>query len=286
MSADTVPPPLLQVQGLAKQFVSGSIFHRVRFDAVKDVSFTVNRGTTYGLVGESGSGKSTVARMVARLATPTAGSIRLDGKEIGQLTGSALKQLRRDVQMVFQDPYSALNPRMTVEQLVTEPFRVHGLYSTAERRTRARRLLDQVGMPTGSQHKRPVEFSGGQRQRIMIARALALDPRLIIADEPVSALDVSVQAQVLNLFKDLQDELGLAYLFISHDMSVVEFVSDHLGVMRSGELVEAGPARDVLNAPQHEYTQRLLAAIPELDMAAAPSAAETPTPPTPASKAL
>ena len=219
---------------------------------------------SYGLVGESGSGKTTVARMVAQLTAPTGGSIRFDGRETVGLRNKQLRRFRRDVQMVFQDPYSALNPRMTVLQLISEPWEVHGLYSRHDRHIRARTLLDQVGLPATALDRRPTQFSGGQRQRIMIARALALEPRLIVADEPVSALDVSVQAQVLNLLKDLQADLGLSYLFISHDLSVVEFISDRIGVMLLGELVEEGSKQDLYKSPKTDYTKRLLAAIPEL----------------------
>ncbi|BCJ61461.1 ATP-binding cassette domain-containing protein [Micromonospora endophytica] len=257
--------PLVEVQALNRVFTSGSMFARRRVSAVQDVSFTIAAGETYGLVGESGSGKSTVARLISRLDTPTSGSIRLDGRDIAGLRGRELTQLRRDVQMVFQDPYSALNPRMSVQELVYEPWRIHGLHSPEQRRTRLIRLLDQVGLPRSAAQRKPVEFSGGQRQRIMIARALALEPRLLIADEPVSALDVSVQAQVLNVFKDLQEQLGLACLFISHDLSVVEFVSDRIGVMYLGELIEEGRPAEIYRAPKTEYTRRLLTAIPRIE---------------------
>ena len=256
---------VLEVSDLNRVFVSGLATRRRRVHAVDNVSFTIGAGETYGLVGESGSGKSTVARLVSRLDTPTSGSIRLDGRDIATLAGDGLKQLRRDVQMVFQDPYSALNPRMTVEDLVIEPFRIHRLYPPGERRARMVRLLDQVGLPRGAAARKPVEFSGGQRQRIMIARALALEPKVLVADEPVSALDVSVQAQVLNLLKDLQDELHLSCLFISHDLSVVEFVSHRIGVMYHGRLIEEGPPAQILGNPQHDYTRNLLSAIPRID---------------------
>jgi ABC-type oligopeptide transport system ATPase subunit len=258
---------LLEVHDLDRMFVSGPMAKRRRVHAVDDVSFAIDAGETYGLVGESGSGKSTVARLVSRLDTPTSGSILLGGRDIATLAGAELKQLRRDVQMVFQDPYSALNPRMTVEDLVIEPFRIHRLHSAADRRARMFRLLDQVGLARSAAARKPVEFSGGQRQRIMIARALALEPKVLVADEPVSALDVSVQAQVLNLFKDLQDELHLSCLFISHDLSVVEFVSDRIGVMHHGRLLEEGLPAQILGSPRHQYTRDLLSAIPRIDVA-------------------
>ena len=258
---------LLEVEDLVKDFRVGPLTHRETFHAVKGVSFTIEQGTSYGLVGESGSGKTTVARMVAKLTTPSGGVVRFDGRDVTRIGGRELRALRRDVQMVFQDPYSALNPRMTVLQLVSEPWEVHRLHTRIERRARALRLMDQVGLPSSALERRPVEFSGGQRQRIMIARALALEPRLIVADEPVSALDVSVQAQVLNLLKDLQDELGLSYLFISHDLSVVEFISDRIGVMLLGELVEEGDKATIYRDPRTDYTRRLLSAIPRLPQA-------------------
>jgi ABC-type glutathione transport system ATPase component len=250
---------ILEVRDLVKGFG--------RVAAVRGVSFSIEAGTTYGLVGESGSGKTTVARMVARLARPDAGRLLFEGQDVARLRGRRLRAFRTDVQMIFQDPYSALNPRMDVLQLISEPWQVHCLHSPREWRARAVALLDQVGLPAGSLERRPGEFSGGQRQRIMIARALALGPRLIVADEPVSALDVSVQAQVLDLLKDLQDELGVSYLFISHDLAVVEFVSDRIGVMRRGELIEEGGKRDIYRAPREAYTRELLAAIPELPAA-------------------
>jgi ABC-type glutathione transport system ATPase component len=262
-----VTPPLVEVSGLSKVFVSGPVLSRHRVTAVRDVSFTIAAGETYGLVGESGSGKTTVARLVSRLETPTSGHVRVAGRDIAAARGRELKELRRDVQVVFQDPYSALNPRMTVRDLVYEPWRVHGLHTADERRARLARLLDQVGLPRAAADRKPVEFSGGQRQRIMIARALALEPRLLIADEPVSALDVSVQAQVLNLFKDLREELGLACLFISHDLSVVEFVSDRVGVMYLGELIEEGRPADIYQAPKTDYVRRLLDAVPKIEAA-------------------
>ncbi|MDR6972875.1 ATP-binding cassette domain-containing protein [Leifsonia shinshuensis] len=255
---------LLEIDQVTKDFVVGPPFRRQTFQAVKGVSLSIEAGASYGLVGESGSGKTTVARMVAHLTTPTSGTIRFDGRDTTGLRGRELLAFRRDVQMIFQDPYGALNPRMSVLQLISEPWAVHRLHTVADRRRRAAALLDRVGLPSSALERKPVEFSGGQRQRIMIARALALEPRLIVADEPVSALDVSVQAQVLNLLKDLQDELGLTYLFISHNLSVVEFISDHIGVMLLGDLVEEGDRDAIYRSPRTEYTRRLLDAIPSL----------------------
>lgn len=256
---------ILEIVDLSKTFHLGPFYRRQDVDAVKHVSFTIEAGTTYGLVGESGSGKSTVARLVSRLSSPTSGRILFEGRDVASLGGSELMGYRRDVQMVFQDPFTALNPRMTVRELVTEPFIAHRLFTRQERSQRARDLLDHVGLPASALDKKPTYFSGGQRQRIMIARALAMEPKLIIADEPVSALDVSVQAQVLNLLKDLQNSLGLTYLFISHDMAVVDFISDRVGVMNHGELVEEGTPDEIIRNPQHEYTARLIAAIPKME---------------------
>lgn len=252
---------VLQLQGLEKTFrIRGG--QEVR--AVKGVDLHVGRGETYGLVGESGSGKSTVARMVARLTDPSAGRILFKDEDITQMSRARLKSYRTDVQIVFQDPYGALNARMTVAELVTEPLVIHKRGTSADRMRRAKELIELVGLPGNALDRRPVDFSGGQRQRIMIARALALQPQLIVADEPVSALDVSVQAQVLNLLKDLQDEFGLSYLFISHDLSVVQFISDRIGVMYQGELIEEGDRDEVYAAPRHEYTKTLIDSIPSI----------------------
>ena len=259
--------PILEVQNLTKTFHSGPFYKRRAFPAVKGVSFAIEAGKTYGLVGESGSGKSTIARMVAKLTDPTSGTMLFDGNDVTKLSGAELLAYRRNVQIIFQDPYSALNPRMTVEQLIAEPLEIHGLFTPSDRRRRVQKLLDQVGLPQSALQRTPVSFSGGQRQRIMIARALSLEPRLIIGDEPVSALDVSVQAQVLNLMRDLQEELGLSYLFISHDLSVVEFLSDTVGVMYLGDLVEEGTKERIYNSPQNDYTRRLISAIPSIKSA-------------------
>ncbi len=253
---------LLEVKNLVKTYKVGSGFTKQPFNAVDDISFSIPKGTTFGLVGESGSGKSTAARLVTRLIEPTSGKVLFEGKDITDLRGQELLAYRRNVQMIFQDPFSALNPRMTVEEIVTEPWLVHKMYSKEERRTRAQALIDQVGLPSNSLERKPVEFSGGQRQRILIARALTLEPKLIVADEPVSALDVLIQAQILNLLKDLQRDLGLTYLFISHDLSVVEFISDQIGVMYRGKLVELGTKTEIYQNPRNDYTRNLLAAIP------------------------
>ncbi|WP_431878249.1 dipeptide ABC transporter ATP-binding protein [Amycolatopsis sacchari] len=242
--------PLVEVSGLRKDF--GPV------RAVNDVSFTLARGRTLALVGESGSGKSTTARLLLRLETPGAGTIRFDGQDVTGLRGEALRRLRRRMQLVYQNPYAALNPKLTIADLVTEPLRAF----KAGGRGDAAALLDQVALPSSMLKRKPAELSGGQRQRVAIARALALRPDLVVCDEPVSALDVSVQAQILDLLVRLQDELGLAYLFISHDLAVVRQIADSVGVLRAGKLVEYGPADEVLHRPSHEYTKELLAAIP------------------------
>ena len=243
--------PLLAVDGLVKQF--GPV------QAVRGISFALGAGRTFGIVGESGSGKSTTARLALHLLPPTAGRVRFRGRDLGTLSRPALRRERRHMQMVFQDPYSSLNPRMTVGDTLAEPMEVHGLPGG---RTRAVALLDEVGLPRTALDRYPHEFSGGQRQRVAIARALATEPALIVADEPVSALDVSVQAQILNLFRDLQDRHGTALLFISHDLRVVEFMCDEIAVMYLGEIVEQGPREDVYAAPRHPYTQALLDSAP------------------------
>ncbi|MGM8851816.1 ABC transporter ATP-binding protein [Salinicola halophyticus] len=233
--------------------------------AVEGVSFELGAGETLGLVGESGCGKSTTGKALMNMLTYS-GSVKLDGHELNGLQGKALKAVRRDIQMIFQDPFSALNPRKTVGELIAEPLLVHGLANAAQRRQRVEELLLQVDLPAAAAQRYPHQFSGGQRQRICIARALALEPRVIIADEPVSALDVSVQAQVLELMKSLQDRMGLSYLFISHDMAVVEQVCHRVAVMYCGQIVEIGSCQQVLHNPQHAYTQRLLSAVPMPDI--------------------
>jgi ABC-type oligopeptide transport system ATPase subunit len=261
--------PLLVVEGLEKHFPirSGFLVDRTTgyVKAVDGVSLSVDEGTTLGLVGESGSGKSTTGYCVLQLLQPTAGSIRFDGNELTTLKSGDLRKMRREMQIVFQDPYSSLNPRMTVGDIVSEPLEVHGLGTRKSRRESVRRLLDVVGFDPTFTNRYPHEFSGGQRQRIGIARALALNPKLIVCDEPVSALDVSIQAQILNLLRDLQRDFGLTYLFIAHDLAVVRAMSDTIAVMNQGKLVEVGPAEDVYTSPKNEYTKALLTAVPVAD---------------------
>jgi oligopeptide transport system ATP-binding protein len=261
--------PLLVVEGLTKHFPvrRGFVVERTvdRVKAVDGVDFAVEQGTTLGLVGESGSGKSTTGYCVLQLLRPTAGSVRFDGRELTELKGEELRRMRREMQIVFQDPYSSLNPRMTVADIVSEPLEVHGSGTRRSRRETVRVLLDVVGFDPSFTNRYPHEFSGGQRQRIGIARALALNPKLIVCDEPVSALDVSIQAQILNLLRDLQRDFGLTYLFIAHDLAVVRAMSDTIAVMNQGRIVEAGPAEQVYTSPQDEYTKALLSAVPVAD---------------------
>jgi ABC-type oligopeptide transport system ATPase subunit len=261
--------PLLQVKNLKKYFpVKKGILIERTIDYVKavdDVSFEVRRGETLGLVGESGSGKSTTGYCVLQLLKPTSGSVRFRGQELIGLPREKLREVRREVQIVFQDPYASLNPRMTVGDIIAEPLVVNKLGTRKTRRKTAERLLDVVGFSPDFVNRYPHEFSGGQRQRIGIARALALNPQLIVCDEPVSALDVSIQAQILNLLKDLQHEFGLSYLFIAHDLAVVRGMSDRIAVMNLGKIVEQGSADTVYGSPQVEYTQALLAAVPVAD---------------------
>ena len=230
--------------------------------AVDDVSFTVARGETLGLVGESGSGKSTLCRTVLQLLKPTSGSVSFEGREIAGLSRRRMRPLRRQMQMIFQDPYASLNPRKRVGQIVGDPLKLQGVASGAELRNQVQELLERVGLSAEHYDRFPHEFSGGQRQRIGIARALALKPKLIIADEPVSALDVSIQAQIINLLDDLQDEFGLTYLFVAHDIGVVRHVSDRIAVMHEGKIVEEGTADQVCEHPSDPYTKTLLAAVP------------------------
>jgi oligopeptide transport system ATP-binding protein len=250
--------PLLVVTDLACEFHSAA--GRVR--AVDGVSFSIARGETFGLVGESGCGKSTVARMVVGLLPPTSGAVRLAGEAVDDRSLAARRRRARLVQMVFQDPFGSLNPRRTIARIIGEPLAVNGIGTDDERRARVAELMRTVGLDPSAAARYPHELSGGQRQRVAIARALALDPALVVCDEPVSALDVSIQAQVLNLFRKLQVERGLAYLFISHDLAVVRHVADRIGVMVRGRIVESGPTDEVIGAPRHPYTQTLLAAIP------------------------
>ena len=257
---------LLEVDHLVKHFPikSGILFDREvgRVRAVDDVSFSVRRGETLGLVGESGCGKSTLCRTVLRLIEPTSGSIRFDDRSVDELGRREMRSLRREMQIIFQDPYASLNPRKRVAQIVGGPLQLHGIASGAEAKRQVQDLLERVGLSPEHYNRFPHEFSGGQRQRIGIARALALRPRLIIADEPVSALDVSIQAQIINLLADLQDEFELTYLFVAHDLGVVRQVADRIAVMYLGKIVEIGPADDVYSNPIHPYTVSLLSAIP------------------------
>ena len=256
-------PPLLEVRDLRKIFPS-SRRGGAGVRAVDGVSFEVARGSTFGLVGESGCGKTTTGRLVLRLLEPSSGSIRFEGRELTSLPPAELRAFRRDAQIVFQDPMSSLNPRMSVGQLIAEPLVVHRVGTAVERRQRLLQLLDLVGLQPADASRFPHEFSGGQRQRVAIARALALRPKLVVCDEAVSALDVSIQAQILNLLGDLRDELGLTYLFISHDLGVVRHLSHRVGVMYLGEIVEVATKRDLFERPQHPYTQALLKAIPRI----------------------
>ena len=257
---------LLQVENLQKWFPvrSGILIDRVvdYVKAVDGVSFEIGEGETLGLVGESGSGKSTTGYCVLQLLKPTSGSIRFDGKELTELGREELRRMRREMQIVFQDPYASLDPRMTVGDIVAEPLVVHSIGTKKDRRARVRELLDVVGFDPSFTNRYPHEFSGGQRQRIGIARALALSPKLIVCDEPVSALDVSIQAQILNLLKDLQQDFGLTYLFVAHDLAVVRSMSDRIAVMNKGKLIEIGPAEQVYTSPQEDYTKALLSAVP------------------------
>jgi oligopeptide/dipeptide ABC transporter ATP-binding protein len=254
--------PLLDVVELGKRFKLKGGRH---LQAVDSVSFTLQAGQTLGVVGESGCGKSTLGRLILRLIEPTSGSVRFMGHDLTLLPAAGMREARRHLQVIFQDPQASLDPRMRVGALIEEPLVIHRIGTAAERSAEVARLLETVGLPAEAAARYPHEFSGGQRQRICIARALALQPRLIVADEPVSALDVSVQGQVLNLLTDLQRERGLAYLFISHNLAVVKYVSDVVAVMYLGRIVEMAPSEDLYAAPRHPYTRALLAAIPEPD---------------------
>ena len=234
--------------------------------AVDGVSFEVKEGQTFGLVGESGCGKSTLGRTIVKLYEPESGTIEFDGKDISKIHGKDLKAFRKDVQMIFQDPYASLNPRMTVGEIIKEPMIIHNIFATdQEREDRVVELLKIVGLKPDHIRRYPSEFSGGQRQRIGIARALAVNPRFIVCDEPISALDVSIQAQIINLLEDIQKEMNLSYLFIAHDISMVKHISDQIGVMYLGHIVESGPSSDVYHRPLHPYTSALLSAIPISD---------------------
>jgi len=257
--------PLLEVDDLTRDFVvRRSLWGtpRATVKAVDHVSFSIGAGETLALVGESGSGKSTIGRLILRLIEPTGGEVRFAGVNIATLRPAALRQLRRKAQLIFQDPYASLNPRMTVERILTEPLALHDVVAPAHRRARIAELLQLVGLEPRFMHRYPHEFSGGQRQRLAIARALAVEPQLIVCDEPVSALDVSVRAQVLNLLRDVQRRLGLAYLFISHDLAVVRHIADRVAVLYLGRIIECARVVELFATPRHPYTRALLSAIP------------------------
>jgi oligopeptide/dipeptide ABC transporter ATP-binding protein len=259
--------PLLEVKNLQKYFpVQGGFFGQTigRVHAVDNISFAVRKGKTLGLVGESGCGKSTLGRAILRLTEPSGGEILYEGKDISKISASEMRALRRELQIIFQDPFASLNPRMSIREILSEPFEIHGLYpKPAERREQIVELLKEVGLNPEAADRYPHEFSGGQRQRIGIARALALKPKLIVADEPVSALDVSIQSQILNLMMDLRDKYGLSYIFIAHDLAVIEHISDEIAVMYLGKIVEHTDSQSLYKRPLHPYTRALISSIPE-----------------------
>ena len=260
--------PILKVKGLKVHFpVSGGFLAKKQIvKAVDGVDFEIAKGETFGLVGESGCGKSTTGRALVKIYEPTAGKVIFEGEDITKIKGAKLKEFRRDMQMIFQDPYASLNPRMTVGEIIREPMDIHGIYDTKEEREkRVRELLEIVGLKPDHIRRYPHEFSGGQRQRIGIARTLALNPKFIVCDEPISALDVSIQAQVINLLEKIQAEMGIAYLFIAHDLSMVKHISDRVAVMYAGKIIEYGTSDDIFYDPKHPYTWGLLSAMPDLD---------------------
>ncbi|MEJ2231932.1 MAG: ATP-binding cassette domain-containing protein, partial [Nitrospirales bacterium] len=263
-----LPTPLLEVNGLKKYFpVRSGLFSRVSawVKAVDDVSFHLRQGETLGLVGESGCGKTTVGRSILRLMEPTAGEVTFEGRDVLALSPKELRQARRRMQLIFQDPYSSLNPRMTIGSIVSEPLKIHNIAKGKALQDQVDQLFMRVGLRPENQSRYPHEFSGGQRQRVGIARALALNPEFIVCDEAVSALDVSIQAQIMNLLRDLQQEFHLSYLFITHDLNVVQYLADRIAVMYVGKLAEVAPAEDLFANPKHPYTQALLSANPVPD---------------------
>ena len=266
---DANAPVVLEVRALAKSFfLREGLFGKREFKAVRDVNFRLRRGHTLGVVGESGSGKTTVGLLLMRLVEASAGSVRFAGNDLFSLPERQMIAFRKRIQLIFQNPYASLNPRFTVGRILIEPMKIHGIgKGDDERFDRAIALLKRVGLPSDAIYRYPHEFSGGQRQRIAIARALALNPKVVVADESVSALDVSIQAQIVNLMLDLQRELGVAFLFISHDMAVVERISHRVAVMFLGQIVEIGPRRAIFENPQHAYTKKLMAAVPIADPA-------------------
>ena len=262
MEAKTQNPYLICGENLTKYFKVRSGMKTGLLRAVDQVNLGIYPGETFGLVGESGCGKSTLAQVLLRLQEPTGGTVRFQGQDLGAVKGGERKKIRREMQIVFQDPYDSLNPRMTLEEIVTEPYVIHKIGTAAERKEKAKQLLEMVGLPAQQLNRYPHQLSGGQRQRVSIARSIALSPKLLVCDEAVSALDVSIQAQILNILSDLKEKLGLTYLFVSHDLSVVRFISDRIGVMYFGRLVEVAETEELFERHRHPYTRALLSAVP------------------------